>query len=314
MSPRHIAMALMITVMTVWGSTFVVTKQVVAEIPPLSLSFIRVAIGALVLLPVGIYRFRRTLPRPRLPMGAIAGLSAIGVAIYYLSFNAAMSMISAAQSALVQSCIPAMTALTGIVMLRERATRTRLLGVGLSIAGVLIVFSGATGNALASSLPGNLLMLVSVVAWGIYTALAKRIADHDPLVVTTLIITGGALMLLPFALVEMHGRPLPDISAEVWIAVTYLGAVASGAAYLVYNYALRHMDAGQAGVFANLIPIVGVLSGVLVLHEPLSARAILGGCIVMLGVAVTSAEKPTASRGCGAGGCAVGKASGVQDS
>lgn len=296
MTPRYIAILLMIAVMIVWGSTFVVTKQAIAEIPPLLLSFIRIGIGALVLLPFGVYRYRRmATPRP-LPRAAIAGLSAIGVAIYYLSFNTAMSMISASQSALVQSCIPAMTALAGIAMLRERATRARVLGISLSIAGVLIVFSGATlTDASASSIRGNLLMLVSVISWGIYTALAKRVADHDPVVVTTLTIGGGACMLLPFAMIEMRGQPWPTISPSAWVGVIYLGAIASGAAFLVYNYALRYMDVGQAGVFANLIPIVGVLSGVLVLHDPLSARAMLGAGIVMLGVAITGAEKPTAA-------------------
>jgi drug/metabolite transporter (DMT)-like permease len=294
MTPRGTAIVLMLAVMMVWGSTFVVTKEAIAEIPPLLLSFLRIGIGALVLLPFGVYRYRRMATRRPLPWAAITGLSAIGVAIYYLSFNTAMSMISASQSALVQSCIPAVTALAGIVMLRERAARARLLGIGLSMAGILIVFSGASAtDASASSICGNLLMFVSVISWGIYTSLAKRIADHDPLVVTLLIIGGGALMLLPFAMIEMHGRPLPPISTQAWVGLIYLGAIASGAAFLVYNYALRHMDAGQAGVFANLIPLVGVLSGVLVLHESLSARAILGGGIVMLGVAITGVEKPT---------------------
>ncbi len=290
---RLIAIALMIAVMSLWGSTFVVTKQTIADIPPLTLSFIRVSIGALVLLPFAIYRHRQGRRKP-LPWGAIAALSAIGVAIYYVSFNLALSMTSASQGALVQSCIPTMTALAAIFMLRERASRSRLLGIALSITGIFIVFSGGSGAVGTGSagVLGNLLMFASVVAWGIYTALAKRVAEYDSVVITACIVGGGALMLLPLAALEINGRPLPVIGVQAWAGLVYLGALASGVAFLIYNYALRYMDAGQAGVFANLIPIVGVLSGMAVLHEPLSMRAILGGVVVMLGVGIASAEKP----------------------
>lgn len=282
----------MIAVMLVWGSTFVVTKQAITEIPPLTLSFIRVSIGALVLLPFAIYRHRRSARTKPLPWRAIAVLSCIGVAIYYLTFNLALSYTSASQGALVQSSIPAITALIAVVLLGERASLMRMMGVALSIAGVLIVFSGTATNGATSSLSGNILMFISVIAWGIYTSLAKKVADYDSVVMTACIIAGGALLLLPFAVVELNGVRLPAISSGAWSGVLYLGALASGAAYLVYNYSLRHMDAGQAGVFANLIPIVGVLSGIVVLHEPLSMRAVAGGIVVMLGVWITGAEKP----------------------
>lgn len=295
MTPRIVAIVLMIAVMTVWGSTFVVTKQAMTQIPPMTLSFIRISIATLVLLPFGLYRRRLTVGDRSLPWGTLVLLSAIGVAIYYLAFNVALTHISASQGALVQSCIPAMTALMGVVMLRERASGLRLLGVSLSIVGVLIVFSGATpasGVTNASSIPGNVLMFVSVIAWSIYTVLAKRVAKYDSVVITTCIMGGGALLLLPFALFEMSGQSWPVIDAQAWDGVLYLGAIASGAAFLVYNFALRYMDAGQAGVFANLIPIVGVVSGMVLLHEPLSLRAIIGGLIVMIGVGITGAQKP----------------------
>ncbi|HWK50840.1 MAG TPA: DMT family transporter, partial [Steroidobacter sp.] len=80
-----------------------------------------------------------------------------------------------------------------------------------------------------------------------------------------------------------------------WVELLYLGIIASGMAYLLYNASLRHLDASEVGVYTNLIPIVGVLTGVVVLGEPLSARAILGGLVVMLGVWITSrSERPVA--------------------
>ena len=291
MTPRLISILLMIAVMSVWGSTFVVTKEAITEIPPLTLAFIRVSIGALVLVPLALYRQRRAPPGRALPWKAIVQLGFIGVAIYYTFFNLGMSRTTASQGALVQSCIPAMTALAAMVLLRERASRTRLAGVALSIVGVLVIFSGAAADTSGASLAGNALVFLSVIAWGVYTSIAKRVSDHDSVVVTACIIGCGALMLLPMAVVESGIAHFPALTVHGWAGVFYLGALASGIAFLVYNYALRYMEAGQAGVFANLIPVVGVLSGIVVLHEPLSWRSILGGVVVMLGVWITGAEK-----------------------
>jgi len=293
--PRHLAILLMVAVMCLWGSTFVVTKETIVEIPPLTLAFIRVSIGALVLAPFALYRHRRAPPGQSLPWLAIAQLGFIGVAFYYTAFNLGMSRTSASQGALVQSCIPAMTALVAVVLLRERASRTRLAGIALSIVGVLVIFSGSAAGHAGASLSGNVLIFASVIAWGVYTSIAKRIADFDSVVVTACIIGCGALMLLPLALFESGTADFPMLTARGWAGMFYLGALASGIAFLVYNYSLRYMEAGQAGVFANLIPVVGVLSGIVFLHEPLSWRSILGGLVVMLGVWITGAQKSSDS-------------------
>lgn len=288
--------------MGIWGSTFVVTKEVMVEFPPLLLAFLRVAIGAALLLPLARMRQRHAASNaPSLPWGTLFAMGFIGVALYYFLFNLAMVYISASQGALVQSSIPAMTALIAMVWLREHASRKRIAGIVLSVSGVIIIFMGAEDSSIArpgsigGAWLGNLLMFGSVIAWGIYTALAKRVAAFDPLVVTGYVIAFGAVLLLPGALYELSGRELPRITALGALQILYLGGMASGVAFLIYNRSLEAMDASQAGVFANLIPVVGVLSGVVFLGEPLALRAIVGGAIVMLGVWITGSERPGAA-------------------
>lgn len=292
---------LLLLVMGIWGSTFVVTKDVMAAFPPLTLAFVRVAIGAMLLLPLAWMRRRRTASAVPLPWGTLFAMGCIGVALYYLMFNVAMVYISASQGALVQSSIPAMTALVAVIWFRERASRMRCAGILLSVIGVVVIFVGgpdsaaATAGMFSGKWLGNLLMFGSVIAWAIYTSLAKRVAEFDTLVVTGYVIACGAAMLLPCALYELSGRELPRFTATGVLQILYLGGMASGMAFLIYNRALEAMDASQAGVFANLIPVVGVLSGVVFLGEPLALRAIVGGVIVMLGVWITGAERPRAA-------------------
>lgn len=290
-------MLLLLLTMAVWGSTFMVTKELIAVWPPFTLAFVRVTLGTLVLLPLAWSRHRRG---DHLPWRTLWLMGLIGVALYYLVFNTAMVYVSASQGALVQSSIPAMTALVAVLWLRERATTMRWLGIAMSVGGVLIVFSGSGSDGAESSLFGNLLMFASVVCWGVYTALAKRLAGFDSLVITTAVTGTGSLLLLPLAgyevgMANLSGAGLPPLPLIGWLELLYLGVIASGMAYLLYNSSLRHLDASEVGVYTNLIPIVGVLTGVVVLGEPLSARAIVGGLVVMLGVWITSrSERPLA--------------------
>lgn len=278
-------MLLLLLPMVVWGSAFAVTKVLIDLWPPFTVALARVGIGTLVLLPLAISRHQRS---THLPWGTIWCMGLLGVTLYYLTFNLSMVYISASQGALVQASIPAMTALVAVVWLRERATALRWLGIALSVAGVLIVFSGNGSAAGQSSLLGNSLMFASVVCWALYTALAKRAANFEPLVITVSVMGTGTLLLLPFSAYEIMSGELQPLPVTGWLGLVYLGGVASGLAYALYNASLRHLDASAVGVYTNLIPIVGVLTGIVFLGEPLSLRAILGGAIVMLGVWITS--------------------------
>ncbi len=292
-SRRVISITLLLIVMAIWGSTFVVTKGLIIEWPPLTLAFARVALSAIVLLPIAhwrLYRSRKSLRA--LPWRRVFMLGLVGVAFYYLVFNLSLSYTTASQGALVQSSIPAMVALVAVLFFGEQASRRRIIGIVLSIAGVVIVCTGSrSGGVALDAVLGNLLMFASVIAWGIYTSLARQVGDEDPVVTTAYMTAIGALLLLPAALFELSGRPWPHPGIVSWWQLSYLAIFASAIAFMLYNQALKYMEAGQVGVFTNLIPVVGVISGAMVLHEPLSMWALIGGAVVLAGVWITGSEK-----------------------
>ena len=294
----HLASIVMLVItMVIWGSAFVVTKAVNDQLQPFSLALARVAIGALLLLAFAWLRQARGRshsPWSALPWGTMIVMALIGVVLYYAVFNYALLYTSASQGALVQSCIPTMTALVAVLWLREHASAMRWAGIALSMVGVAIVFSGAEAESSRGSLFGNLLMFVSAVLWGVYTSMAKRVASYDPLQVTAGILGVGALILVPLAAFEIGPAGMPSLDSQGWLAVAYLGAGASGVAYMLYSVALKHVEASEAGVYTNLIPIVGVVTGVM-LGEPLTSRAILGGVVVLVGVWLTSRQPSPSS-------------------
>ena len=291
MQSHFASIVMLLVTMVIWGSTFVVTKRINDQVQPFTLAFVRVTIGAIVLLIFALVRQARGGAHSRwsaLPWGTIVTMGLIGVVLYYAVFNYSLVYTSASQGALVQSCIPAMTALVAVVWLREHASALRWTGIALSMIGILIVFSGgADGQSDGGSLLGNVLMFVSAVLWGVYTSMAKRVATYDAIQVTAGIIGAGAMMLLPLAGFEVAAGGVPTVDVRGWLGMAYLGAGASGLAYMMYSAALKHMDASEAGVYTNLIPIVGVVMGMM-MGEPLSLRAIIGGGVVLVGVWLTS--------------------------
>jgi drug/metabolite transporter (DMT)-like permease len=106
---------------------------------------------------------------------------------------------------------------------------------------------------------------------------------HHPLVSTTAGIGGAMLFLLPITAWELSSRGVPDVTFEGAIAIVYLGALASAAAYWLWNHALVEMDAAVAAPYLNLIPALAVVLA-LIVGEPIVPEQLFGGGIVAAGV------------------------------
>lgn len=282
MRGRGLSVVLLLVAVLVWGSTYVVTKNGLDDLPPMQFALLRYCVASLILVPLAFARGGLArLERP-IPWGTLVLMGLMGVGLYYTLFNLALSYTTASQVALIQSAFPAMTALLAVLLLRERLDVRRIVGIVLAIGGVALIVARADPGASARDpLLGNLLTFGSVVVWSTYTILAKRVSNADPIAVTAIITLVGTIMLGPAALIENNWRP---ITRDALIAVVYLGAFASAGSYLLYNRSLRDLDATLVGIFINLSPVIGVATGVLFLREPITGLAIVGGALVLAGV------------------------------
>jgi drug/metabolite transporter (DMT)-like permease len=287
---RSYALAAVIVLMIVWGSTFVVTKVAVQEIPPLTLCLMRFAIAACVLAPFAAGR--GGLGSRPLPLAALAMMALTGVALFHIGFNYALVYGSASQGALVFALLPAAVATAAVLWLKEAPSRRRIAGIALSVGGVALVVAsaGETSGASPRPLLGALCMLAAVAAWAAYTVIAKRLAGADQIVVITCVSVVGAVMMLPLAALELWHGPWPSPSLQGWLGTAFLGVVASALAFVVYSRVLRELEASVVGAWLNLDPIVGVATAVLFLGETLGAGQILGGVVALGGMWLASRE------------------------
>ena len=287
---RSLAIAAVVVLMVIWGSTFVVTKAAVRDIPPLTLAALRFAIATLTLLPIVLMRggFARRLPKP-LPIGPLFWMALTGTAVFTAGFNLALLHGSAVQGSLIYAFVPAAVAIAAIVVLKERVSRRRAFGIALSVGGVALVAAGGEAEvASPNPLLGAMWMFITVIVWAVYTVIAKRLADADQLVVITCVSALGMLMLLPFAAVELMQGPRELPSLQAWLGAIYLGVIAGALAYLVYNIALRVLDASLVGALSNLDPIIGVVTAVIFLGESLDGWQMIGGLIALAGMWLAS--------------------------
>jgi drug/metabolite transporter (DMT)-like permease len=199
-------------VMLVWGSTFVVTKASVRDVPPFTLAALRFIIAFLVLAPFAISRGGlRQLPRP-LPLGSLLLMALTGIAILTVGFNFALRYGSASQGSLIYALTPGAMALGAVIVLRERVSRWRTAGIVLSMAGVAwLIVSGESHPESPAPLLGAAYMLAGVIAWVVYTILAKRLAGADQIVVVTVVVAIGASARVALATVAARAarRPVP---------------------------------------------------------------------------------------------------------
>jgi drug/metabolite transporter (DMT)-like permease len=276
-------MLALILASTIWGSTFVITKSLMNSISPFIVVNLRVIISVLALTPFAIKRgFRLKMIFQKVYI--LYGLT--GIALYYGPATIGLSLSTPANAALIQAVIPAVVALLSVLFLNEKITVQRSIGIGLSIAGILLV-SGTPSGTGNSTLIGNLLIIASVISWSVYNIQSHRLPENvDPLVSTTASFYTGLIFLIPFAIWEAARGGIPNISSSDWSALIYLGVFASALAYFLWNLGLNSMDASLAAPFINLIPIIGLIFS-LATGETVSFIQIAGGMIAIVGVLIT---------------------------
>jgi drug/metabolite transporter (DMT)-like permease len=248
-------------------------------------------VASVLLVPLALARGGLSrLPQP-VPWKTLLLMSLTGVTVYYILFNLALAYTTASQTALIQSAFPAIVALMAFVWLHEHVSRRRVIGIVLAVVGVVLIVANTEADAGARHpLLGNALAFASVLVWGVYTILAKRMAKADPIAVTATISLIGTVLLIPAVVIEGASVALSSIPRSGWVAILYLGALASATSYLLYSRALRDIDASLVGTFVNLSPVIGVVAGVVVLDESVTAPAVAGGILVLAGVWISSAR------------------------
>jgi drug/metabolite transporter (DMT)-like permease len=271
--------ALLGVLSVLWGGSFFFNGLALRELPPLTLVFLRVALAALILLPlVRAYRID-------FPAGFSGWAPFVAVALFnnVLPFSLIVigqTYITSGLASILNATTPLFAVLVMAASGEEKISPQRVAGVTLGLIGVIIL-RGGVGLDLAGQGTGIALCLAAAFSYGIAALLARRhLAKSPPLATATFqLMASSAMMAVIAGLVDRPWRlPLPGATA--WLAVIGLAVLSTAIAYIVFFQVLRRSGASNVMLVTLLIPLTAILLGALVLGENISTREILGAAVI----------------------------------
>jgi drug/metabolite transporter (DMT)-like permease len=271
-----------------WSTNFLLGKALVGQVPPWTLSTGRFIVAALLLIPVLSCR-REWIPVVRQSFGAVILMSLCGIFAFNALLYTGLQTTTTINAILVNSTTPVTTALVARWLIAEKLGGKGILGIVLSFLGVLwIVGQGsiATFAALRWN-PGDLLVFVATLLWGVYSVTAKRMMHQlSPLLLTAMTTSIGVLFLIPVSLWELSVNPVPVLRADLLLVFLYLGLFPSVIALLLWNRSVLIYGPSRASLVYNTMPLYGVVLSVLYLGETLKLYQLIGGSVILAGVVI----------------------------
>lgn len=278
-----------------WGASFIATKVALRELDPYGIIWGRFAVGLVVL--VGVLAFRR---QWKVPSGRdllfFALLGFLCVPFHQFLQTVGLKTAQASTSGWIIATTPVFIALLGRFVLGEKLGRGRTAGILLAATGVLVVVSGGSLSSLADlhfGTVGDLLMLISAVNWAVFSVLSRKaLSRYSGALMMTWVMGLGWIMATPMVLSGPGPAAYLDLSAAGAAALLFLGICCTGLAYVFWYDALQGMEASRVGAFMYLEPPAAVVVAALVLGEPVTPAAVMGGGFILFGVWMVNRFSP----------------------
>jgi O-acetylserine/cysteine efflux transporter len=273
--PADLAIAL--AVMLMWGLNFVMAKIGLEHWPPIFFVMLRFALVAAFLLP-----FVR-LPRAQLPR--LLALSVVLGSLHFPMMFTAMQTLDAGTAAVVVQLQVPFAALLGHFIYKDRLGWRSIFGMALAFGGVLLI----TGEPrLSGQLFAVGLVVVGAFMFAIANIQMKGLGDLDGNSINawTALFAAPQLLAISLLLESGHLAALREVTWEAMAALLYQVVIMVIISYALWYRLLRKYSVGQVMPLTLLLPILGVLSGVLLLGEPMTWQKAAGGMLTVLGVGV----------------------------
>lgn len=261
-----------------WGFGPIFVK--IAHLSGLTLALYRLWIGFGMMVVMALVSRRRIL-WSELPVATFAGaLFGINIAFFFTS----LKHTSVADASLITALSPVLILVVAGRMFGERPARRDYLMTTVIIGGVALVVVGASGRPEWSAF-GDLLALGALVAWAAYFVATKRArATLGTLQYQTGVLLGAALVVTPIAL--LGGASLVAPRADDWFWLVMLAVVPGAIGHLLMSWSHRYVEVSVSSLIVVAQPLVSALAAVVILHESLDALQLLGGAVVLAGIAV----------------------------
>ena len=254
-----------------WAANYIAAKVALQSLPAVFLFGIRMSMAGALMAPVYIWYRRRNPPTwtlRDLPLMVTIGI--FGVSLNQFLFVLGISRTSVAHAAIFANLSPFLVLVLASSSGLERLTARKLVGVAVALAGVILLRVADPHPHGAATFIGDFLTFLGALAFAIFTVLGKPTAkQHGSIAVNTVAYIGGALFMAPYT---------------IWHSVFYMALGPSVVCYLIYYYALAHMEASRVAAYNYVLPVMATLLGVWTLGEQVTVWSVAAGIVIFGGV------------------------------
>jgi len=274
-----------------WACNWIIGRGLHSDIPPMAMTFFRWFFAILILAPFAWPHLRRDWPALRARWKTVLFLGAVGIGTHNGLAYLGLNYTTATNGVILNSFIPVMIITLSWVFLRERLSPLQVLGVAVSLTGVLAILSEGSVDTLLSLRVnvGDLFIILSMLLWSIYT-IALRWRPTGPNVLSFLFVIAiiGDLCVLPLMLGEMALGFHVHWTWTNLAALVSVSLFSSVLAYVFWNRGVDELGASVAGLFVHLMPVFGVVLAWLILGEQMALFHVTGIMLILAGIWLTS--------------------------
>jgi drug/metabolite transporter (DMT)-like permease len=278
---------LLLTMATIWGVNFVVTKYATTIFSPIAFTGLRVGVAAIFLVAFALIGRHAVLPRRDVISLLLLGV--IGNGLYQLFFIHGLARTRAGNASLIVGAAPAFIALVARARGMERVKVKALLGIALSVIGVAFVIIGSARPTHGQpTVLGSLLVFCGVICWALYTILLQPFTRRIPVLqlsATTMV--GGAIPLVIASAPALIATNWASVSRGGWFALFYSSVISMVVAYFFWYRGLRILGPTRTAVYANVQPIVALVVAWAFLSETPTIFQGVGAATIIAGVFLT---------------------------
>ncbi|NLM75788.1 MAG: DMT family transporter [Clostridiaceae bacterium] len=274
----------------VWGISFVSTKIILRELPPVTIAFFRQFIALIPLIILMIFKkenFR--IKKGELMLFSLSSL--FGIVLYFFFENRGLTLISASNASLLVAAVPIFVLIIDAISGRKKINIPSLLCIITSVVGVyFITFEGKVPDFRSGSFLGTLLVLASMISWIIYTFLSSNLGKkYSSLKMTTIQTALSIPLFIPFVSVEFDKWIMP--SAVSLLNLIFLGVFCSALAYVFFLFGLKNHGPVLVSALLNLIPVITIIAEAIMLKEMISVYQAAGAALILGSISYLSLKK-----------------------
>ena len=290
LSPSTIAHILLLAVVIVWGATFALIKDALADVSPLLFNLLRMAL-AFIALAIINHRSLRNLTRRALLSGLVVGLF---LAAGYQFQTAGLARTTAAKSAFITGLVVVFVPLlTAIPILRPAGTHpprwNATLGALIAFTGLLLLTTpaGTQPREIFSTIGiGDLLTLACAIAFAGHLLALAHTSPKLPVAQLATLQIGVATLIMAITL-PLGGPTHITLTPRLLIALAVTSLLATAAAFTIQSWAQQHLPPVHTALLLTLEPVFAWLTSLLFLHERLGPRSLTGAALILAGIACT---------------------------